>query len=42
MAIEQWARLSCLVVCSSKTKICQFSSIQLGYVALYAPLLSAE
>jgi len=33
----QWARLACLLVSSSKTKLCQFSS-DFSYVAVYALL----
>jgi len=39
-ANNQWARPVCLLVSSSKTKPCQFSSVQISYVALYTKLNS--
>ena len=35
---NQWVCPACTLVSSSKTKPCQFSSVQFSYVALYAPL----
>jgi len=37
---DQFSRPTCSLVSSSKTKPCQFGSVQFSYVALYAPLRS--